>query len=122
MTALIAGSLLVAMAPASASAALFSARGTVSCLNGEPVEGVWISAGRQSGWATINPSGGIQQIVSYYKSFKSASHYWVTVGCGGETSDWAEVDTSWSWAWPWPIGEYPWYCQQGTCVAADGGE
>jgi len=78
VSALAVGSVLVpavAVTASPASAAFYSARGTVTCIDPGNVEGVWISAGTQSGWAALSPAGGIGRVASYYKSFGAGSNY-----------------------------------------------
>ena len=103
--------------PSSASAAVFSARGQVSCSAPGNVEGIWINAGTQSGWASLSAAGGAAKVVSYYKSFGASSYYNVTVGCGGSPSAWryTEYSPSWNRVPPWPIFTATWMCG-GGCI------
>lgn len=118
------GAVLVAnvlTAPA-AEASVFSARGTVWCADGN-VEGVWVVAGNQSGWAQLSPRANTSREGSFYKSINGAHRFGIHVGCGGSPSHWKEVDYS-AWSiWVWPIdADVTYWCLNGTCVPADAGE
>lgn len=74
---------------ASHSAAVTSvmADGQVSCTSGHPVEGVWIAAGRGSGWASWQRLGN-GSTSNYLYTLPRPESYAVHVGCGGSPASW----------------------------------
>ena len=67
----------------------FYANGTVFCPRGNPVVGVWVSAGSASGWAKfsiLRPSD--PSIASYTFGIGSHMTYHLNVGCGGNPNHW----------------------------------
>lgn len=65
----------------------WQASGTVTCPNGNPVRGVWVDAGTQSGWASYRHHRNPSQ-ASYHRRMRASSFYRLTIGCGGTTSKW----------------------------------
>lgn len=77
----------LAAAPAGASTGV---SGSVSCVSGNNVEGIWVSASSgTSGWATMNVPGNTSSYVSWHYTLTSGNSYFVHVGCGGSTNNWA---------------------------------
>ena len=76
-------------APAEA-ANLFYANGTVYCLNGGPVVGIWVyvNDGGTNGWAGYTQIGSNSASYSYGLGLIPRG-YWLAVGCGGTPSHWA---------------------------------
>lgn len=77
--------------------------GSVVCLSGQPVVGVWIAAStgqRDSGYAhlgTANSAGGnypTGPTATYSFSLQNGTTYSVHVGCGGTVADWKSSDDS----------------------------
>jgi hypothetical protein len=102
---LLLGSVSLLNAPA-ASAAV---SGSVDCTYGNNAEvGVWVSAGAQSGWATLraNAYGGADY---YYGSLSSSTTYRLQVGCGGTPQNWGITFYT-----PYVSGgPYDWVCTTG---------
>jgi hypothetical protein len=68
----------------------WTASGTIACQNGSAVEGVWVSAGTASGWATMTNYRGV---VEYNRGLGLAHPtYQLSVGCGGSPQHWAQTD------------------------------
>jgi hypothetical protein len=77
--------------PATAAAASV-ARGTVTCRDAGNVEGVWINAGGNSGWANLSAASGAAKKVSFSRPIGSTGLWSVTFGCGGSPARWATVE------------------------------
>ena len=102
-----------------ASAAYWKATGTITCPSGQPIVGVWIQAGTQSGWATYRNDyyrGRALGMGTYSKNFGAYANYRATVGCGGTPSRWGSSHSS-SNLFPFPILSPHLVCQWGYCVA-----
>lgn len=76
-----------AMAFANAAPAQAEVRGTVTCGNAKAVQGVYVNAGKQSGWAWIGKIDGAAYQVNWYRGEVSrGSSYSINVGCGSWTT------------------------------------
>lgn len=94
---------------ATAPAAHATVSGTVTCFYGNNAEvGVWVSAGAQSGWATIWDNGNGGKYYSY-GAISAGTWYQLHVGCGGTPSAWGTTFYT-----PWVTGgSYDWICTTG---------
>lgn len=81
---LIAGGAITMASPAQAA---MTVSGTVQCLDGLPVEGVWIAASGGSGFASWTPQSGYPSVARFSRAGISGS-WTVHVGCGGSPSNW----------------------------------
>lgn len=76
-----------AMALANAAPAQAAVSGTVTCGNAKSVQGVYVNAGRQSGWAWIGKIDGAAYQVNWYRGeVPRGSSYSINVGCGSWTT------------------------------------
>jgi hypothetical protein len=68
--------------------ATIDATGSVTCLSGAPVEGIWV-VGRAggSGWATWSASASAKQFASFGRKISNGA-WEVHVGCGGSPQTW----------------------------------
>lgn len=83
---------LLMAASASPAGAATSVAGSVSCVSGRSVVGVWIKAEKGgSGWAKRTGSGSTQR---YSYSLPKGGRYQVHVGCGGSAKKWATNNKS----------------------------
>lgn len=66
--------------------------GSLTCLSGLPVEGVWIDASSGSdGWASMNVPGNTSSTVSWHYTLTSGNTYYIHSGCGGTTQHWTTL-------------------------------
>jgi hypothetical protein len=74
--------------------ATIDARGSVTCLSGAPVEGVWV-VGRAggSGWATWSASASAKEFASFGRKISNGA-WEVHVGCGGSPQTWRAASYS----------------------------
>jgi hypothetical protein len=64
--------------------------GSLSCVTGNAVEGVWVAANNStSGWAILNVGSGSSSTVSWHYTLNNGGSYYIHVGCGGSPSNWA---------------------------------
>jgi hypothetical protein len=72
-----------------------TAKGTVECTSGAPVEGVWVDAanGKQSGWAHWQTLGKVS-VAAFDRALPDGGDYAVHVGCGGTPGDWLSSSVS----------------------------
>ncbi|MFJ9907491.1 hypothetical protein ACIRVK_32170 [Streptomyces sp. NPDC101152] len=87
-----AGAALVtgAMTTATAASASTTVSGSLSCVSGNAVEGVWVAANSSSsGWAILSAASGSASSVSWHYSLNNGGTYYIHVGCGGSPSHWA---------------------------------
>ena len=64
--------------------------GSVSCLSGNNVEGIWVSASSgTSSWAKMSVPGNTNSAVSWSYTLTSGNSYFIHVGCGGNPNNWA---------------------------------
>ena len=90
--ALVLGVSLGASSPASASTTV---AGSLSCVTGRAVEGVWVAANSSSsGWATLNVASGSSSTVSWHFTLNNAGSYSIHVGCGGSPQTWSSTSYS----------------------------
>jgi hypothetical protein len=77
--------------PAPPQATTITARGSVTCLSGSAVEGVWlVGLNGGSGWATWTASATSPQFATFSRSIP-AGRWSVHVGCGGSPASWKEA-------------------------------
>lgn len=89
----LAGATTVATA-GTASAATYVA-GSVTCVTGRPVEGVFVHANSGGGgWGVMNVPGNTSSTVSWHYTLPNGGSYYLAVGCGGSTSSWASSNYS----------------------------
>jgi hypothetical protein len=67
--------------------------GTVTCMSGNSVEGVWVQADQGSGFAPWQGIGD-GSTSSYWYTLPLYENYSLHVGCGGSTSDWGVALTT----------------------------
>jgi hypothetical protein len=84
--------LVMSLLAACSAAALSRANGTVACARGQPVVGVWVDAGADSGWATLSGASGT--VRSYSRHLSNSWTYTLNVGCGGSAQHWASSNSS----------------------------
>lgn len=78
---------MTSTAPAFASTAV---AGSVVCLDGRNVEGVFVHANSGGGgWGVMNVPGNTSNAVSWHYTLPNGGSYYLDVGCGGNTSNWA---------------------------------
>lgn len=64
--------------------------GSLACVSGNYVEGIWIDADSGTdGFATLSPAGGTASAVSWTRTLTSGTGYHIHAGCGGSPSNWA---------------------------------
>lgn len=86
--------LTTAVSPASAST---SVSGSLSCVTGRNVEGVWVAASSStSGWATMDKASGSSPTVSWWYTLNNGGSYHINVGCGGTPQNWASSSSSYT--------------------------
>lgn len=86
-------SLAVAAAPEAMAST--GVGGSVSCVTGRAVEGIWVVANSGgSNWARMNVAGGTSSAVSWSYTLPNGGSYSLHVGCGGSPSSWASTSTS----------------------------
>lgn len=106
-TAVLAGAL---MTPAAASAA----SGSVTCVGGGNVVGVWVNlSGGGSSWASRSGSG-TQQRWSFDNRGRT---YSLTVGCGGTSSNWQSSSSTRSYGYWTNVTCFPGYIYGGATPA-----
>lgn len=80
----------IAAIEAPAAYASTAIAGSVACVSGNDVEGVWIDADSGTDdWARMNVPGGTSSAVSWTYTLTSGTGYHFHVGCGGSPSNWA---------------------------------
>lgn len=89
------------------------ASGTIVC--DAPVVGVWVSAGTQSGWATLSSVNKFNE-AAYNRPFNAPSTYRLVVGCGGTPQHWAETNYENGSLLPFANVGYYEMCRRGTCT------
>jgi hypothetical protein len=78
---------------APASSGSFAVSGTVSCVSGDSVEGVWVQADDGAGWAPwVGLGNGSTSTWSF--TLPEQESYSLHIGCGGTTASWAVADYS----------------------------
>ena len=84
---------LTATAPAASAAVTLN--GTVQCISGEPVVGVWVVSNTGgTGWANFTPASGLPSKASFSKSVTNTNSYYLSVGCGGNAQTWHTTNYS----------------------------
>ena len=73
--------------PAPPPSGPFKISGSVSCISGNGVEGVWVAAGSGAGWSPWQGQGNGATATFWYTLPKKES-YSLHVGCGGSPSSW----------------------------------
>jgi hypothetical protein len=87
--ALAAATGLAALVTPDTAWAATTVRGTVTCLSGDAVQGVWVSANSGgSGWASWTPYAGDPSKATWSRSLPNGGDYYIAVGCGGSPSSW----------------------------------
>lgn len=80
---------------APAQAASKNVSGSVACVSGNKIEGVFVHANSGGGgWATMNVPGNTSSNVSWSYTIPNTGSYYLVVGCGGNTSNWATTNYS----------------------------
>lgn len=75
---------------APAASAATGIRGTVTCLSGAAVQGVYVTANSGgSGFATWSAMDGNK--ATWSKSLPNGGSYYLSVGCGGSRSSWKQT-------------------------------
>lgn len=93
LPALLGTTTLAAAMPAQAAGRTVS--GSVTCVTGRAVEGVFVHANSGGGgWATLSAPSGSSSYVSWSYSIPNSGSYYVNVGCGGTPSNWASSNYS----------------------------
>lgn len=123
---LLLGVSLFAVTPAAPANAgnLFHAEGTVYCMNGGPVVGVYVyvNDGGANGFADITPDGSISAGFSYGLGLIPRG-FWLAVGCGGTPDHWATTSYEEPSSGLPPVFDYDIYCSNqgsnGPCYAFD---
>lgn len=86
-----------AAVPAVARPASYGVSGSVSCLSGSAVEGIWVSASSgTSGWATLSAASGSSSSVEWWFTLSSDTSYFIHVGCGGSPQHWLPSGNTYS--------------------------
>jgi hypothetical protein len=97
-----------------------TARGSVTCLSGRAVEGVWlVGLHGGSGWATWRASAAAPQFATFSRPIP-AGRWSVHVGCGGSPLSWkAAIYSGWVSGTPRSFGcdDVPGLGQFGECSA-----
>ncbi|MEY9911857.1 hypothetical protein ABIA35_008114 [Catenulispora sp. MAP12-49] len=69
--------------------------GRVSCLSGQPVEGVWVAGQTDIGlWAEWKPVDASGSTADYKATIPASVEYQLRVGCGGSPQNWSKTITS----------------------------
>jgi hypothetical protein len=69
--------------------------GSVACVTGNAVEGVFVNANSGGGgWGIMNVPGGTSNAVSWHYTLPKGGSYYVAVGCGGRPSSWNSTSYS----------------------------
>lgn len=69
--------------------------GSVTCVDGRAVEGIFVHANSGGGgWATMSVPGNTSNYVSWHYTLPNGGSYYLDVGCGGNTSSWASDNYS----------------------------
>lgn len=85
----------VAAVPATPAFAATYVTGSVSCVTGNAVEGVFVNANSGGGgWATMSAPGGTSSAVSWHYTLPNNGSYYLAVGCGGSPGSWATTNYS----------------------------
>lgn len=72
-----------------------SISGTVTCMTGRYVEGIWvIGQSSTSGWAWMSAPGNTHSQVSFSYTLNNGGSFDLHVGCGGTPQNWASTSTS----------------------------
>lgn len=80
-------------APTSSAATSYQISGTVSCLSGHSVEGVWVQAAQGSGYSPWQGIGN-GSTSRYWYTLPSTMAFSLHVGCGGTQDSWAVALTA----------------------------
>ena len=79
---------VVAAAPPAFASKLVS--GSALCVDGRNVEGVFVHANSGGGgWGIMNVPGNTSSLVNWHYTIPNSGSYYLDVGCGGSTSNWA---------------------------------
>ncbi|MBS2540248.1 hypothetical protein KGQ20_46680, partial [Catenulispora sp. NF23] len=70
------------------------AGGTVTCVSGNAVEGVWVQADQGSGFAAWQPTVSNGSTARYSLSLPLYENYSLHVGCGGTPANWGWTVTT----------------------------
>jgi hypothetical protein len=93
VAALAAGVIGVAATPALAASK--GVAGSLSCVSGSAVTGVFVHANSGGGgWATMSSPGGKSSTLSWTYTIPNTGSYYLAVGCGGTTQTWATTNYS----------------------------
>lgn len=85
----------VAALPATPAFASTYVSGSVACVTGNYVEGVFVHANSGGGgWGIMNVPGNTSNAVSWHYTLPNNGSYYLAVGCGGSTSSWATTNYS----------------------------
>lgn len=69
--------------------------GEASCIDNEPIEGIWVNAvSGGSGWADKHKTNSIGSEVGFTYVLPNSGTYNLHVGCGGSEQHWNNVDTT----------------------------